>query len=115
MAGLSHEDWQSIYGAISAAQQSETVVYGTVVKRDERRKLIWLREFGSQPIPLVGFKGHVKIYDDNGAGTTIKKVEIVHEVPKIGETAVVMRQFGSRRLPKCVGIVLSTGNFVTGG
>ena len=110
---LDQNDWASIYAAIEAAIPSSEIVYGTVTKRDADKRLIWMaEEFEDQPIPLVGFNGHVKVYDDNGTTTSIKRYEIIHEVPKVGETAVVLRQLGSRRLPKCVGVILSRGGFV---
>src|SRR4051794_10902017 len=96
---LSESDWASIYAAIAKAQNESEIVYGTVIKRDEARKLIWMEEFGDQPIPLVGFNGKVKIYDElplglagayGGKTTKIKKVDLVHEVPQVGQTAVVL-------------------------
>lgn len=105
---LSDQDMNQVQRMIDSATRSSEVVYGKVVRRDEPRKLIWLSEFGDQAIPLVGFNWTVKVYPLSGA-PQVKRAII--EVPKIGQTAVVLRQMGSRRLPKCVGIILSSGGF----
>lgn len=109
---LSDADWNAIHSAIQRAVPVSELTYGRVTKRDERKKLIWLKEFGDQPIPLVGFNGTVTVYDETPAGTKKKIVRLEHEVPHIGELVVVQRQMGERRLGKCVGVVLSKG-FVT--
>jgi hypothetical protein len=120
---LDEADWESIYRAINSAVTPSEIVYGRVIKRDTKRLLIWIKEFGDQPIPLVGFNGIVSHFDtipegnivDEGLDVdmkTVKKTQwIEHEVPRIGQTAVVLRQFGRRRLPKCIGIILSKGDF----
>ena len=106
---LSDADWNSIYTAIAKAIPPNEVVYGKVVKRDEKKKLIWLKEFGEQPIPLVGFNGTVTVYDETAQGVKKKVVKVEPQVPRVGELVVVLRQMGVRRLPKCVGVVLSRG------
>jgi hypothetical protein len=110
---LTDADQNTIYAMIERAIPADTIVYGKVISRDERKGLIKLKEFGDQWIPLVGFRGTAKIHDDNGTNVKVKTVKITPEVPKIGETVVVLRQFGTRRLPKCVGVILSTGNYVS--
>lgn len=109
---LDDSDWNAIYEAISRAIPQHEIVYGRVVKRDEHKKLIWLKEFGDQPIPLVGFNGKVTVYDETATTTRRKVVKLEHEVPQKGDLVVVLRQMGTRRLGKCVGVVLSKG-FVT--
>lgn len=104
---LNDQDINQIQRMIETATRSSEIVYGKVVRRDETRKLIWLSEFGDQAIPLVALNGTIKVYD-KGA---VKLLKIKHEVPLVGQTAVVLRQMGSRRLPKCVGIILSSGGF----
>lgn len=104
---LNDQDINTVQRMIDTAIRPSEVVYGKVIRRDEARKLIWMAEFGDQAIPLVGFEGLFKVYD-NGS---VKHVRIKHEVPKVGQTAVVLRQMGSRRLPKCVGIILSPSGF----
>lgn len=108
---LTDNDFNRITDLIQNMQMGSEVVYGEVVKRDASRKLIWLAEFGDQPIPLVAMRGHVKVYDTSGSGVGMKKADIIYDVPKVGETVVVLRQLGSRRLPKCVGVILTPGGF----
>lgn len=110
---LSEADQNTVYKMIERALSGSEVTYGKVVARDSRKGLIKLKEFGDQWIPLVGFRGTVKIYDETATGTKLKTVKVIPEVPKIGETVVVLRQFGSRRLPKCVGVIFSKGNYVS--
>jgi len=110
---LTEADQNTIYQMIERAITASVIIYGKVIARDERKGLIKLKEFGDQWIPLVGFRGTVKYYDETATTTKVKTVKVVPEVPKIGETVVVLRQFGSRRLPKCVGVILSTGNYVS--
>lgn len=54
---------ESVYSAIDRMMPLHEVVTGTVVKRDERKRLVWLKEFGSQPIPMVDFKQEVEVYE----------------------------------------------------
>jgi hypothetical protein len=104
---INDADINRIQMMIDTALRPSEIVYGKVVKRDESRKLVWLSEFGDQPIPLVGFNGTAKVYIQG----VVKLLKIKHEVPKVGQTVVVLRQLGSRRLPKCVGVVLTPGGF----
>jgi hypothetical protein len=109
--GLTDTDLNRVQDLIENGAMPSEVVYGRVVRRDEHKKLIWLKEFGDQPIPLVAMRAKVKIFDTTPTGTQIKTAEVIYEVPKIGELVVVLRQLGSRRLPKCVGVVLTPGGF----
>lgn len=120
---LDKEDWESIYQAIEAAKQPSEVTYGIVIKRDVKHRLIWVSEFGEQPIPIVGFQASVTVYDvepnnhitdmglDVEETVTARHFQIDHVVPEIGDTVVIVRQFGGRRLPKCLGTVLSVDNY----
>jgi hypothetical protein len=109
--GLSDQDINRIVDMIRNEQMASEVVYGQVVRRDVSRKLIWMKEFGDQPIPLVAMNGTVKVPDTTAGGVVMKTVNVKYEVPKIGQTVVVLRQFGSRRLPKCVGVIITPGGF----
>lgn len=109
---LQQADWESIYNAIRTTIPAHEVTYGKVVKRDARKKLVWLSEYGDQPIPIVAFNQTVTIHDETPTGIKVKTVKIDVEVPKVGELVVVLRQMGERRLPKCIGVVQGKG-FVT--
>ena len=110
---LSNDDWREIQKVIDrrVTHVGEPFVQGKVVKNDQVRKLVWLKEFGDTPIPLIGFNYQVKYrYKEPTGETTITKTkahspEVEILVPKVGEIVLVAQHFGSRRLPKCLGVV----------
>jgi hypothetical protein len=110
--------WREIQRFVTSlmSQQGQAFTQGKVVKRDVANKLVWLREFGDQPIPLVAFNYQVKYYVPDTSGNQVPKKTKVGEVdvlvPEIGDTVLVARHLGSRRLPKCLGVIQST-NYVT--
>lgn len=95
------------------SQVGEPFVQGKVIRVDTARKVVFLREFGSIPIPLVGFDYQVKYnFKEPSGSVTIKKtkaysgdVEIL--TPRVGDTVLVARHFGSSHLPKCLGVIKS--------
>ena len=91
---------------------------GRVIKRDEQNMLVWMEEFGDQPIPIVAFDYDVKYYDETPDGTTAvaaggaspfnvetRTVKAKIVVPKIGDTVLVASELGSKRLPRCLGVL----------
>jgi hypothetical protein len=120
---LTQRDWNEIQRFVGSlvAQQGEAFVQGEVVRNDPVKKLIWMKEFGDQPIPLISFDYQVKYYYRDAAGNMVprttkantKEVDIL--VPRVGETVLVARHMGSRRLPKCLGVIKSTGYVRAGG
>lgn len=131
---LSHDDWREISKFINGllARQGEYFVQGVVVKNDPIKKLVWLKEFGDQPIPCIAFDYQVKYYYEAPTGNTtavgaaVNKVttsrktkpytnEVEILVPKVGETVLVAQHLGSRRLPKCLGVIQSTDYVRAGG
>lgn len=120
---LTHSDWREIQKEVNRliAQVGEPFVQGEVVKNDQANRLVWLKEFGDQPIPMISFDYQVKYYYQNPAGNMVprttkahtKEVEIL--VPRIGEIVLVARHMGSRRLPKCLGVIKSTDYVRAGG
>lgn len=109
---LGEGDFKSIAAMVRRmlGEKGEYFVSGLVIKRDAKRKLVWLAEFGDQAIPIVGFSHTVKYYDTNQVGKVlpkISKVEVV--VPAIGDSVLVARELGTRRLPRCLGVIQGTG------
>ena len=122
---LSNDDWREIEKLVTrvVSQVGEPFVQGKVVKNDPVNKLVWLKEFGDQPIPCIGFHYRLKYYDTRPKGNVVagqpvkterkpvrtpdysRDVEIL--VPRVGDVVLVARHFGSRRLPKCLGIIKS--------
>lgn len=120
---ISIDDWREIENFVNKAlaQTGEPFSQGKVVKSDPVNKLVWLKEFGDQPIPLVSFDYQVKYSYVNADGATVIKktrpytrdVEIL--VPRVGDVVLIGRQMGSSRLPKCLGVVKSKNYIVPEG
>lgn len=111
---LEENDWAKIYRAIQDALPSSAVVQGRVIRADPIKNLVWMKEFGDQPIPLFSFDYTVKYYDTLASGSVVPKSTTVKLVcPKVGDTVLVIKQHGSRRLPKCVGVLRSRDFIVT--
>lgn len=122
---LDHDDWNKIYQALEDLRPASEVVQDDVVRIDEDRKVIFTKEFGDTPIPIYAFRYEIKYYDestrdtyDPGVGgqpmpyqVFVKKAITKVLMPEVGDTVLILKQFGSRRLPKCIGILQST-NFV---
>lgn len=129
---LSQSDWREIQKMVGrmVGQIGQAFVQGEVVKSDPTKKLVWLKEFGDQPIPLIAFDYQVKYYYNEPFGNTTavgnpvntrmktkktqaysKEVEVL--CPKPGDIVLVAQHMGSRRLPKCLGVIKSK-NYVTG-
>lgn len=109
---MNESDFKSVRALVEKmiGQRGEYFVTGTVIKRDTIRKLIWTPEFGDQPIPLVGLNYKVTYYDTDAAGVVTPKDAIVEPVvPEVGQTVVVARELGSRRLPRLIGVLQGTG------
>jgi hypothetical protein len=111
---ISDPEWLSISNLVNKEfkKRGEYFILDRVTKRDEKNRLVWVKELGDQPIPLIAFNYTVEYYDVNQLGNTVKKTAKVKvQVPKIGQTVLVAQQFGTRRLPRCLGVVQST-NYV---
>lgn len=109
---------ETVAADISGARNFFTT--GKVIKRNVAKKLVWLEDFGDQPIPLVAFSYQVKYYDETPNNTNVptvgsaspfttrtKTVTAEVQVPKIGDTVLVARELGTRRLPRCLGVILA--------
>jgi hypothetical protein len=68
---ISEEEFASIKTMIDAAigEIGQTFITGEVIKRDEVRKLVWIKELGDQPIPVVGFQRTVDVYSPSAASS----------------------------------------------
>lgn len=133
---IDREEWRSIRALVEnlTGGKGEYFVTGKVIKRDVKRKLVWLKEFGDQAIPLVAFDYEVRYYDDNSKGRQIsvpihvdevpysgtaivgvpnkntpKTAKVTVMVPKVGETVLVARELGTSRIPRCLGVLMGRG------
>jgi hypothetical protein len=100
---LTYEDWNAIMEFVGKEIGRRTGFFeqGKVIRRDTQRKLIWLEEFGDQPIPVIGFDQEVKLYTK----TSVQRLKATPLTPKVGDTVLVAKHMGTRRLPKCLGVV----------
>lgn len=112
---ITNSDWAAIQDFVNRriSRIGEPFVQGKVIKSDSVRKVVFLKEFGDTPIPLIAFDFQVKYsYKETSGTTTIKKTKAYSEeveilTPRVGETVLVAQHFGSSRLPKCLGVVKS--------
>jgi hypothetical protein len=121
---ISDPEWESINTFVGrivkkmVGQRSDYFVTGQVLKVDEPNKCIFMREFGDQPIPIVGFDYEVSFYDESPKGTTTpaegiaapyntykKTAKVTVVMPKKGQTVLVAREMGTHRLPRCLGVI----------
>lgn len=122
---LTETDWQAIVREI--AKQSRRVpefLHAKVVKADPIHNIIWVKEIPDHPIPIYSFDYEVKYYDVMPHPTSVvhdlavapretvmKKAKVKVLCPEVGETVLIILQWGAIRLPRCVGVLRST-NFV---
>lgn len=114
------DEWASIQELVRSmlGKKGEYFTLGAVVKRDQRKKLVWLKEFGARAIPCVAFDQAGSVFEQtpsgknttavgSPAGYTTRKAPLKMElqVPLVGEQVLVARMFGSRGLPFCLGKV----------
>jgi hypothetical protein len=100
--GLKYRDWNEIDRKVgkSIDQRGSTFVQGEVIGVDPGRQVVFLKEFGTVPIPIFSFRYLVTI-----DGTDYP---IMVQMPLVGDTVLVAQYFGSSELPKCLGVLLST-------
>lgn len=116
---ISEAEWASIRElaiklASQVANQTGNFVTGKVIKRDEKNKLVWLRELGDQPIPVVGFRYDVKYYDEGSSGAVnVKTTTAVPQTPQLGDYVFVALEMGAQSLPRCLGVILGTNWIIT--
>ncbi len=109
---IDRTEWESIGKMIERVMRKTGgyVSQGKVIDRDANRKVIFLEGFGSQPIPIFGFNYRLKYYDTQSDGSVkVRYLDIEPTLPEIGETVLIIKQQGTRRLPRCVGVLQSTG------
>jgi hypothetical protein len=114
--GLTDRDFESIYQVLekATAKFNSTCFLSPVIKRDTDNNLVWIKELGDQPIPLVAFDYKVKYYDTDSTGRVNEKIaKVAPVVPHIGDLVFVILERGVRRLPRCVGTIQSRNYIVT--
>lgn len=116
---LDRGDWAMIDRRINElAQNAPQFAQGVVIKADAKKNLVWVSEFGDQPIPIYTFDYDIKYYDTrpNGNVTSGQPVPtqllrqqaiVTPKCPQVGDIVLIARQYGSRSLPKCLGVLRS--------
>jgi hypothetical protein len=106
---ITQGEWESIRNLvlqIAGPKKGEAFVLGQVQKVDAKKQLIWLAEFGDQPIPMLSHEYEVKYYDTRHDGVLVtKKVDVKLKLPKKKQTVLVACEWGTQRLPRCLGIL----------
>ncbi len=117
---ISEPEWNSIRSFVEkicvrvSGRRSEFFESGTVSKRDEANKLIWLKGFSDDPIPVVAFDYEVKYYDtDSDGNVVVRKAKVTPVIPKVGQTVFVAYEMGTSRLPRCLGVIQGKNWIVT--
>jgi len=121
---ITEPEWQSVAAMIErkimqmTGLRSNNFITGKVIKRDVPNKCVYLKDFGDQAIPVVGFNYTVKYYDETPNGTTavssgsaqpyktrVKTVTVDVVVPNVGDIVAVLCEMGTHRLPRCIGVI----------
>lgn len=109
---ITEPEWNSIRTFVEkicvriSGRRSEFFETGTVAKRDETNRLIWLKGFSNDPIPVVDFEHEVRYYDTDSDGNVIvRRAKVATVVPRVGQTVFVAYEMGTSRLPRCLGVV----------
>lgn len=106
---INEAEWESIRALIlrMTSGRAEEIITGKVTKSDATNNNIFMREFGTQPIPVVAHDFEITYYDTQWNGTknvtTKKTAKVKTLIPKKGDTVVVIREMGTHRLPRCIG------------
>jgi len=115
MALISETEWHSIGAYIEkiagqvCGKRQDYFTTGQVIKVDIPNRCLYLAEFGDQPIPIVAWNYTMDYYYEDQSGNITKRTGTARVIPpKIGDTVVVIREFGTRRLPRALGMLLGT-------
>lgn len=117
---ISEGEWRSIRALVERMNSSraEEFITGTVIKSDKNNRNVYLKEFGTQPIPVIANQFEVTYYDTvwNGSKNVVTKktAKITLVVPPKGAPVVVAREMGTHRLPRCLGIMMGKNWVITG-
>jgi hypothetical protein len=121
---ISEGEWASITEHVVkivqqvAGRAGDHFFVDQVVKNDPNQNLVWVEELGDTPIPIFTFDYQVKYYDESPRGTGLsfggykvytKLAKVKPMCPKVGEIVLVCREMGVNRLPRCLGVLRSTG------
>lgn len=129
--GIEREEWNLIRDMIASMIPAKTMSFERIIKRDEKKLLIWTKEHGKTAIPLVDFERGFAYYDTQPTGNATSgqpvKTKLVKKedktgtnpnlltkviAPRVGQTAIILEPWGNLRFPVCLGVILSKGHWV---
>jgi hypothetical protein len=109
---IDEQEWNSLRAASEriaanvSGRRTEYFRTARVIKRDEKNRLVWVKDMGDVAIPIVSFDYEIRYYDtDENGNARVRHARARVAVPKIGETVFVAFELGSTRLPRCLGVV----------
>lgn len=117
--GITEGEWESIATMVErivadvAGSRRDYFITGKVTKVDKLNQCVYLDEFADQPIPVVGFDYEIMYYDNDGSKVSKKQAAASVVMPKVGSVVLVAREMGTRRLPRCLGVILGTNWIMT--
>lgn len=106
---ISEPEWASIRTLVTrivgGMVPRRHFITGKVIKNDTNNKLVWIKELGAQPIPVVGFEYDVKSYDTDSSGNVnVRHFTATPKTPKRGQMVLVALELGEG-IPRCLGVV----------
>lgn len=109
-SSLSPSVWGQILNQIRRQTPRSEIHVGRVIARDEVKRVIWLKEFGTEAIPLFGHSYEITYHDTTETGAVrVRKTMAEPCVPKVGELVLIADKRGARQAPRCLGVLLSPG------
>lgn len=108
---ITDAEWASVHTLVEkkVADKGEPFTTDKVIKRDPDQRVVWTKDFGDEPIPIVDFQNSIRSFDTTPSGIAIRTLEGHAIVPQIGDTVLIARELGTRRLPRCLGVIGSNG------
>lgn len=121
---LSRAIWNGISDMVRRSEAPREFYFSEVVKSDPANNLIFVKDFGDVPIPLVAFARSFAYYDTvptgvSGLSVTTRvdrREDMAHTnknflanvvCPSKGDVVVVVDPFGAKRFPFCVGVLVN--------
>jgi len=130
---LSRAIWNGIADLVRRNKGHREIYFARVIRSDQGKNLIWVKELGDRAIPLVAHHYSFSYYDTVPTGNvtegqpvnTVKqkredktntntnfRTKII--CPKKGQIAVILDPWGARRFPICIGMIQSSTGYWEG-
>jgi hypothetical protein len=123
--------WNAIADLVNRSQSPREVYFSKVTRADDILNIVWVEDFGTRSIPLVGFTQTIEYYDtvpdnaDLGTGVVAKHQEkrsdpenpvfaTKYKCPRKGDVVIILDPWGAKRFPICIGVIQSRAGFWEG-